>query len=175
MLENVKILSNEKLGFNENNMESLDWQRFELLAKYIVDDIMTCKYLNMSEIGLMAIARGGLTLTSFVSHHIDKRDISFMQVKMTNSDIPYDYGATEIVLSAFSEAFDNFLILDDIIYHGNTIDIVKKEFKRRGKRIVSIYSLSIDESYENKDLKIPISSASIVKNDSWVKFPWEQQ
>lgn len=162
------LLSDKKIKI-DGNIYKLSWEEFEYLAKIISDDILKQKY-DKSTTCLLGTARGALPLLTYVSHKTGIRNISVVQLQMTNSDNPFDYGEVKLLLNGIREDFENFIILEDIVYKGNTVKEIIKLLKN--KKIEKIYSLVIDEGYfaciSNK-----IYSASILEREKWVKFPWE--
>ncbi len=168
----MKLLSQEKIGFNNDKFEQLSWDKFEKLSNIIVNDIISNNF-HLEKVSLLGIARGALPLLSYVSHHIKIRDLSIIQLKMTNSDKPFDYGTASILFKAIRNDFDKFIIFEDIIFKGQTIQLVQDEIHKENKEIIAIYSLVADQAYKNDYIKVPIRTAAIIKKNNWVKFPWE--
>ncbi|TDP26849.1 phosphoribosyltransferase [Halanaerobium congolense] len=168
----MKLLSEEEIGFKDKKIFKLSWENFECFADVIVKDIMS-NNLHLEEVCLLGTARGALPLLTYVSHQTGIRDISIMQLKMTDSDTPFDYGEVSVLLKSLRDEFTKFIVLEDIIYKGQTVGEIQKELKKENKKIVEIYSLVIDEGYDNKLITIPIKSVSIIEKEKWVIFPWE--
>jgi hypoxanthine-guanine phosphoribosyltransferase len=168
----MKLLSKEKIGFSNDKFEKLSWDKFEKLSNIIVNDIFISNF-HLEKVSLLGIARGALPLLSYVSHHTKIRDLSICQLKMTNSDKPFDYGTSSILLKAIRNDFDKFILFEDIIFRGQTIKLVQDELYKENKAILAIYSLLVDESYENQFITAQVRSAALVKQNHWVKFPWE--
>ena len=166
------LLSNKKYGFTEDKeIINLSWEEFEGLAKEISNDILKDK-INKNKICLLAAARGALPLLTYISHKTGIRNVSVIQIQMTNSDTPYDYGKVRLLLEAIREEFEDFIILEDIIYKGNTIKEIINILKNKNKTIKKVYSLILDENYKS-NCEYKIYSASLLKEEKWIKFPWE--
>lgn len=168
----MKLLSQEEIGFNNDKFEQMNWDKFEKLCNIIINDIILNNF-HLEKVSLLGIARGGLPLLSYVSHHVKIRELSIIQLKMTMSDKPFDYGTASIIFKAIRNDFDKFIILEDIIFTGQTIQLVQDEIYKENKEIIAIYSLVADEAYKNDFIKVPIRTAAIIKKNKWVKFPWE--
>lgn len=166
----MKILSNIVLGndLDSKKINYLDWSKFEELANLIIEDIEKKKF-DKNKICLLGAARGALPLLTYISHKTNIRNISVVQLQMTKSDIPFDYGEVKVLLKGIRNEFQDFIILEDIIYKGNTIKEILKLLKN--KNVKEIYSLVIDEKYIPIEYKV--SSACMIKAEQWIKFPWE--
>lgn len=165
-------LSNEKICGGKEILTRLSWETFEKFSSLIVDDIKDKKY-NLDEVCLLGVARGGLPLLTYVSHNISVRNISVVQSMMTKSDNPFDYGKAKIILDGIRKEFKHYILFEDIIYKGSTIEIVQNFLKESGKEVLGIYSLVADERYKNSNIDVKIKTASTIKSEAWVKFPWE--
>ena len=74
----------------------------------ISNDIKKC--YGDKKIGLIGLARGGLPLTVAVSHRLDIREVSVVQIKMTKSNKKWDYGSPEWVNGYINENVDEYII-----------------------------------------------------------------
>lgn len=166
------LLSEKKIGFsNDYEINKLSWEEFENFSKLIAQDILKMK-INKEKVCLLGTARGALPLLTYISHKTGIRNISIVQLQMTNSDNPFDYGEVKILLEAIREEFDDFIILEDIIYKGSTVREIIKILNSKNKNIKKIYSLILDEAYPTIDSN-KVYSASLLKAEKWIKFPWE--
>ena len=170
----MELLCKNSIGYGEKETIELSWNKFEELSQIIVNDIIANDF-HLNHICLLGTARGALPLLTYVSHQTEIRDLSIIQLKMTNSDKPFDYGNVSILLKAIRDDYDKFIILEDIVYKGKTIQRVQEELRKDKKEIIAIYSLIIDEAYKNDFIKNKVKSASILKQNKWVKFPWEKK
>ena len=170
----MKLLSTHRIGYQEEKNCSLSWDTFEVLSKTIVKDILDNQF-HKQKICLLGTARGALPLLTYVSHQTGIRDISIIQLQMTQSDMPFDYGNVSILLKAIREDYDKFIILEDIVYKGQTIQCIQTELENDNKKICAIYSLIIDAGYNNENINTHIKSSALLKNNIWVKFPWEKE
>ncbi len=107
------LLGEKQIGYDSDNINRLSWNEFEELAELIAKDINNSS-LGQMKVCLLGVARGGLPLLTYVSHHTGIRDVSIVQAKMTRSDNPFDYGKTKVFLEAqtsteVAEKIDSFL------------------------------------------------------------------
>ncbi len=170
----MTLLSSIEIGYNEEKLCDLSWDIFEKLSKIISQDIIS-NNLHNQKICLLGAARGALPLLTYISHHTGIRDISIIQLQMTHSDTPFDYGEVSVKLKAIREDYDTFIVLEDIIYKGKTIEQIQSLLNDNAKEIFAIYSLIIDEKYNNINVKAQVKAVALLKEDVWVRFPWEKK
>ncbi len=126
--------------------------------------------------GIIGVARGGLPLLVAVSHRIDARRVDVVQVKMTNSDQKWDYGTAEIVNSTLDDSFDEYILFEDIVSHGRSVNLLVNELLKKGKKVIAIYSLVLNEDMENLQLDhedMDIVFVHKITQKQWVNFMWE--
>lgn len=129
------------------------------------------------KIGLIGLARGGLPLTVAVSHRLDIREISVVQIKMTKSNKKWDYGSPEWINGYINENVDGYIIFEDIVSHGRSVNLLVNELKKQGKEVFCIYSLFLNS--EMKKLKLDnetmdIKYVDLINQNQWVNFFWEK-
>lgn len=171
-LNNKKYLSNiyenKKIVFTENNfLESIS-----LICKDINE-----KYdLKNKNIGLIGIARGALPLLTAVSHYLDIRNISIIQIQMTNTDNIKDYGETRLINKMIQDNITDFILLEDIVSHGRCSNFVINYLKSLGKNVLSVYSLVMNDFFEDKsyDVDTDINYVYLITDQQWVHFTWEK-
>jgi hypoxanthine phosphoribosyltransferase len=168
------LLSDIKIGYNGEKLYDLSWDMFEKLSEIISKDIISNNY-HSKKICLLGAARGGLPLLTYISHHTGIRDISVVQLQMTQSDTPFDYGEVSVMLKAIREDYDMFIVLEDIIYKGKTIEQIQNLLGSCAKKTLAIYSLVIDEQYQNVKIKQEVKAVALLKENIWVRFPWEKK
>ncbi len=156
---------------------ALDWNDFDQLAQIIVNNIISNNLhlkkicLLGTAICLLGTARGALPLLTYVSHQTGIRDISVIQLKMTNSDQPFDYGDVSILLKAIRYEFNEFILLEDIVcIKDTTIQRIQRELQKNNKKILDIYSLVIDEAYHNKSINIKVKPLLFLKRINGSSF-----
>jgi len=153
-----------------------DYDLYINAIKLISDDIMSKYDLSNEKIGLLGMARGGLPMLASVSHFVNSRNISIVQTQMTNSDLSYDYGSVRNVNIGINNSFDKFIILEDIIYKGNSVNSAINLIKRMSKQVIAVYSLVIDEGFDDIQIEnydIPINYCYKINKEDWVYFFWE--
>ena len=127
--------------------------------------------------GIIGVARGGLPLLVAVSHRIDVRRVDVVQIQMTNSDNKWDYGDAKFVNETLSDDIDQYIIFEDIVSHGRSVNILVNELKKRGKKVLAIYSLILNEDMKKISLdneNMDIIYVDMIKQTQWVNFFWEQ-
>lgn len=160
---------NIKIKFKEEDF----LKSVELISKDIEE-----KYAHKKDkIGLIGLARGGLTLTVAVSHQIDIRRINVVQIQMTNSNNRWDYGEATWVDGYIDNDIDEFIIFEDMISHGRSINLLINELKRRDKKVLGIYSLFMNEDMNDITLDneyMDIVYVNLISQKQWVYFFWEK-
>lgn len=171
----VNSLLNCKLE-SKNKEVKFDYEKYWAAVEAICTDIKDKFDIENNRIGILGMARGALPLLVSVSHKIGIREISVIQMQMSNSDNMHDYGSVRILNEMISDKYDKFILLEDIIYKGKTTDAAIELLKSRNKEVVGVYSLIIDEGFKDINIKnsdVEISYAYDLEKDDWVYFLWE--
>lgn len=172
----INSLLNSKLE-STNKEVKFDYEKYWTAVEAICRDIKNKFDLENDRIGILGMARGALPLLVSVSHKIGIREISVIQLQMSNSDNPHDYGSVRILNEMISDNYDKFILLEDIIYKGKTTDGTIELLKLQNKKVVGVYSLIIDEGFKDIDIKnndVEINYAYDLEKDDWVYFLWEE-
>ena len=143
----------------------------DLISKDIQEKFKDKKF------GLIGVARGGLPLLVAVSHRIDVRRVDMVQIQMTNSDNKWDYGEAKFVNETLDDEIDEYIIFEDIVSHGRSVNLLVNELKKRGKKVLAIYSLILNEDMKNIELDnedMDIIYVDMIKQIQWVNFFREQ-
>ena len=133
------------------------------------------KYGN-KQFGIIGVARGGVPLAVAVSHRLDIRRMDIVQIKMTNSDEKWDYGEAKIISSTLEDYIDEYIIFEDIVSHGRSVNVLVNELKKKGKKVLAIYSLVLNEDMERLKLDneyMDIIFVNKITQKQWVNFMWE--
>lgn len=160
---------NIKIRFGEKEfLESVD-----LISKDIEN-----KYLNEGKnIGLIGLARGGLPLLVAVSHKIGIRKINVVQIKMTESNERWDYGKPEWVNGFIDENIDEFIIFEDMVSHGRSVNLLVNELTKMNKKVLAIYTLFMNNDMKELSLDneyMDINYVNLITQKQWVYFFWEK-
>ena len=160
---------NIKIRFGEKEfLESVD-----LISKDIEN-----KYLNEGKnIGLIGLARGGLPLLVAVSHRTGIRKINVVQIKMTESNERWDYGKPEWVNGFIDENIDEFIIFEDIVSHGRSVNLLVNELTKINKKVLAIYTLFMNNDMKELSLDneyMDINYVNLITQKQWVYFFWEK-
>lgn len=171
------FLLNKKLK-SPNGYVKFDYDMYWKAIDVISDDIMrqidNGKYKDIS---LVAMARGALPMLVSVSHKIGIRKVSMMQLQMSQSDNPHDYGKVKLINKFIDKDVKNCIILEDIIYKGQTTGEAIKILQNDGINVLGIYSLVLDEGYDlikQKPISVDIKYAYSLEPNQWVDFLWEK-
>lgn len=173
---NLENLLHEKL-ISKNKEVFFDYDMYWKAITAICENIKKNYDLTKENIGIVGMARGALPMLVSVSHELGIRTVSTIQLKMSNSDNCHDYGKVKVLNECISDEFDKFILLEDIIYKGQTTNAAINVLKQKGKDVLAVYSLVVDEGakkiqIENEDVKIKY--AYEITADDWVYFLWEQ-
>ncbi len=160
---------NIKIRFGEKEfLESVD-----LISKDIEN-----KYLNEGKnIGLIGLARGGLPLLVAVSHKTGIRKINVVQIKMTESNERWDYGKPEWVNGFIDENIDEFIIFEDMVSHGRSVNLLVNELTKMNKKVLAIYTLFMNNDMKELSLDneyMDINYVNLITQKQWVYFFWEK-
>lgn len=160
---------NIKIRFGEKEfLESVD-----LISKDIEN-----KYLNEGKnIGLIGLARGGLPLLVAVSHKTGIRKINVVQIKMTESNERWDYGKPELVNGFIDENIDEFIIFEDMVSHGRSVNLLVNELTKMNKKVLAIYTLFMNNDMKELSLDneyMDINYVNLITQKQWVYFFWEK-
>ena len=171
-LNEKKYLSNvfddKKIIFTEDDfLKSID---------LICSDIKKKYDLKENKIGLIGIARGALPLLTAVSHYLNVRNVSIIQIQMTNSDNIKDYGETKLVNKMIQDDVTDFIVLEDIVSHGRCSNFAINYLRGCGKNVLSVYSLVMNDFFEGKeyDYKTDLNYVYLITDQQWVHFIWEK-
>ncbi len=114
---------------------------------------------------IIAISRGGLPIATIIAHYFNMRDICIIQISH------YDENREQIRLDMDVSGVNlkhpdlyNILIVDDIVDTGDTFRLVKQVLPK-----ARYFSFCVKEGSKH----LPNYKCMIVKDDSWVVFPWE--
>ena len=127
-------LLNEKIE-SKNKIVKFDYDLYIKAVKVICNDIIKNYDIKNEKIGILGMARGALPLLVSVSHGIGIREISTIQLQMSNSDKCHDYGEVKIINECINDKIDKYIVLEDIIYKGKTtnatIEILKNKMLKK--------------------------------------------
>lgn len=160
-----------------NREVKLTYSIYMKAIKAISKDILSKYNLDEEGIGIIGIARGALPMLASVSHFVNHREVAVIQTKMSNSDNCHDYGEVRYLNDSISDKVKKYIVLEDIIYKGKSTNAVIDILKEKGKEVVCVYTLAIDEDFINIEIPnndVPINYCYKVNRDDWVYFMWEQ-
>ena len=123
-----------------------------------------CK--NFTSDAILGIARGGLTLSHFMSQALSQRNVFILNTISYDGRIQKDN--VEVFNIPSLEKFRKVLIVDDIIDSGKTIEkvmiLLKKGYPNIEFKVASLF-------YKEDALVRP--DFTINKADKWIDFFWE--
>ena len=174
-----KCLIEEKLVNNGNPDIKIKFNEEDFLkAVEVISRDIEEKYLKKNKkVGLIGLARGGLPLLVAVSHRTGIRNINVVQIKMTESNERWDYGNPEWVNGFVDDDVDDFIIFEDMVSHGRSINLLVNELMKKGKNVLDIYTLFMNE--DMKEIYIDneymdINYVYLITQKQWVYFFWEK-
>lgn len=149
-----------------------------LKAVDLISNDIEINYKEEKEkIGLIGLARGGLPLAVAVSHRVGIRKLNVVQIQMTNSNERWDYGIPKIVNGFIDEDIDKFIIFEDIVSHGRSINLLINELLKKNKKVIAVYSLFMNNDMKNINLDhedMDIKYVNLITQKQWVNFFWEK-
>ena len=162
------IIDDKRIIFSEEDF---------LKAVELISEDIKLKYdLGNKKIGLLGIARGALPLLTAVSHYLDIRNVSIIQIQMTNTDKIKDYGDTRFINKMIEADVTDFILFEDIVSHGRCSNFAINYLKEQGKNVVSVYSLVMNDYFIDKDYDIDtdVNYVYLINDNQWVHFVWEK-
>lgn len=121
---------------------------------------------SFKEDAILGIARGGLTLSHFMSQVLNQRNLFI--INTISYDRKIQKNSVEIFNIPNLNGLKKVLIVDDIIDSGKTLQEVLKLLKEKYPKVeFKIATLF----YKDKSLVKP--DFSINKTDIWIEFFWE--
>lgn len=175
------IFLTETILTSINNEAMLTPELFLEAANIIANDIEKVideKNIDKKDIQMIGIARGGIPLMVAVSHRTGVRYCSSIQFQMNKSDNKNDYGKTQYINGEIDSDKKYYFVFEDIIYKGNTINLLFDMLSEKNKKILSVYSLVSDYNFEkDKAFKYDtniIKTCYQITADDWVYFFWEK-
>lgn len=162
------MATNQKIKF--------DYQLYMKAIKVIAKDILEKYDLEKENIGILGIARGGLPMLTSISHAINHREVAVMQIQVSNSDACHDFGEARLLNDNIDDKVDKYIVFEDIILKGRSTDAALEILKKKGKEVVAVYTLIIDEGFLDIDIKnndVPINYCYKINRNDWVYFYWE--
>lgn len=160
---------------SKNKVVKFDYNHYIDACKKIAEEIKS-NYDMGDDIELIGMARGALPMLATLSHMLGIRQVSVIQIQMSNSDNCHDYGKFRYMSDNISKDKTKCILFEDIIYKGTTTNGVIDILKEKNKEILGVYSLIIDEEFKNIEIKnndIDIKYVYEIDEDDWVYFFWE--
>lgn len=160
---------NIKIKFGEKEfLEAVDLISKDILDKYVKEG---------RKVGFIGLARGGLPLLVAVSHRTGVREVNVVQIKMTNSNERWDYGKPEFVNGFIDEDIDEFILFEDMVSHGRSVNLLVNELTKKNKKVLAIYTLVLNEDMKQLSLDneyMDINYVNLICQQQWVYFFWEK-
>ena len=75
------------------------------------------------------------------------------------------------------EDIDEFIIFEDMVSHGRSVNLLVNELKRMGKKVLAIYSLFMNNDMKTMHLDneyMDINYVNLICQKQWVYFFWEK-
>jgi len=173
----MKLLNRPaKLRDSKSKVTALDWSFLErailLFEKQIKNNRIKADYL-------LVMVRGGMIPAAMLSHYLKIREMEFYQVLRTVSDKPHDYGTPTPRHLPKIISGKRYLIVEDIIFKGETLNEGLKFIKAKGGRVAAVVSLLADEEFfKSKNFQVyqdKLICAYECRHKNWIRFPWEKK
>jgi len=154
----------------------LSWAEFDDACAAVADFVQSVAP-NTSDLSLLGMARGALPMLVKLSHLTGVRDISIVHSELTRSENPHDYAdAARVAFEYLRENKRDFIVLEDIIVSGRSINTAIDLLKSKHKNIVGIATLVVPADFSPDSLSVrdvPIFAAYQIPAGAWIDFPWE--
>ena len=174
-----RCLSEDKLLYDGNENIKIKFGEKEFLesVKLISDDLLKRYGDKKKNIGLIGLARGGLPLLVAVSHRTGIRKVNVVQIQMTKSNERWDYGDAVWVDGYISKDIDEFIIFEDMVSHGRSVNLLVNRLTEMGKKVLCIYSIFMNNDMKKLKLDneyMDIAYTKLICQKQWVYFFWEK-
>ncbi|TSC95376.1 MAG: hypothetical protein Athens101410_626 [Parcubacteria group bacterium Athens1014_10] len=173
LLNNPKSLKAKQKFFK---YLALDWKHIER-AVQIFKEKINKKSLHFDK--MLVLVRGGMVPASMLSFLINKREMDFFQGAKTNSNKPHDYQKFLVKLLPKIEKGKKYLIVEDIIFEGDTVYNAIQYVKSKQSEVIGACSIVVDEMflkrYNSKHQNVSLICAYQCENLKWIRFPWENK
>jgi len=133
-------------------------------------------HLLSSVDGIFVLIRGGMVPAVMLAHKLNVRKMFFYQGLKTQSNTPHDYGIFRVQSVPKICKGMKYLVVEDIIFEGDTVVNAIKYIQKRGGICVGVCSLVIDVNFYNiaeKLVNVPVICAYKCSHLKWIRFPWE--
>ena len=162
---------------NENIKIKFEEKDFLEAVNLISNDILKKYSHKKRNIGLIGLARGGLPLLVAVSHQTDIRKVNVVQIQMTNTNNKWDYGEAKWINGYIDDDIDEFIIFEDMVSHGRSVNFLVNELTKKNKKVLDIYSLFMNNDMKTMHLDneyMDINYVNLICQKQWVYFFWEK-
>lgn len=143
-----------------------------------------CSMITKDEMGnydeVIAIARGGLVLSVYVAHALQKRSVIIIHGRETKNDCEYSEKNDPVLSFDRNElikiAGKKVLVVEDIVGSGKMIKTIVEELSQFFPASVDIATLVINtENWKKYNDSLYSDRIKYVGKayDGWVVFPWE--
>ncbi len=145
----------------DNKYLYINWDDFHQDCKKLAQKLKNT--YNIGNIkGLIAISRGGLLPAGIISYELDIRNVEAVTVITYDGESQRNNKEAEII-SSLSTNGDGYIIIDDLVDSGNTVNILRDKFPKA--IYATIYAkpkgLPTTDIYQKE---MP---------DKWIMFPWD--
>ena len=151
----------------------LTWEEFYLnissIASQIVKDDIKVDVL-------VPVVKGGFIPSVFLGKHLNIDNYSCIQVRRSKSNLANcDFEDAKFLGLLNSEiiANSNILIVEDIIYSGETLELVLKELKKYNPK--NIYICSMFNFYTGDKFGKIYYGNKNPSDVNWIVFPWDYE
>ena len=172
----MRLVNYPKMYDAESEALSPSWDQIQAGAELIINNLSELEFDK-----IVVVVRGGMVLSIIISHRLGIKNIDFYQVSRNSSDKPRSYSSVKIKKYPVIKKGEKILVVEDIVYKGESINSLIKKINTLGASTVAVCSLFMDEGFEsdylNKvgDNKINYIAAYKCRADKWIRFPWENK
>jgi len=150
------------------NKKKIIWDEIFIQTKRLV------KQIQNSEVpftNIIAVSRGGLIPARLIADLLNIRRIYTIGIAMYDQKHQHQALVYQTLPIVFQSENGPSLIIDDIADTGESLKIAIKEIEQfkpvNDYKICSLY-------YKPKSQILPHFYSTVVENDTWIQFPWEE-
>lgn len=156
----------------------VSWDEYDELVKKMCVKIKE-DHPDLTDIGIVGIARGGLTILSSVSYTLDTKNIGVVHFTFNDENGIYDpHNEARVYGEFYNPNIKNYIIVEDVLVTGKTIEVAAERLESNGKNLLDVYSFYLVDDYKNEYLeKKGLKAKPIYENprSTWIAFPWDKR
>ncbi len=116
---------------------------------------------------IIGISRGGLIPAQYLAYGLNIKNIKTISLQLRDGKVETEK-IGQLIIDIFSDGSSkNVLIVDDLVDSGDTLELIKKEFK------TNLLDIRTAVLYQNQEAGLSAKYFGEIKPDGWLDFPWD--